>query len=137
MKLRSARIPGFALALLAGTTILATIVPLGAVLLCRSAFASDASGAIQTAQRQFNSGNYTAAIKTLQSVAQVSASAEGQYWLGRNYYELRDYDNAIAAAEKAVELDPKSSLYHEWLGRIYGGDVYKRQGASPFARAAG
>ncbi len=24
-------------------------------------------------------------------------------------------------AEKAVELDPKNSLYHQWLGTIYGG----------------
>jgi tetratricopeptide (TPR) repeat protein len=44
-----------------------------------------------------------------------------QYWIGRSYYELRDYDNAITAAEKSVELDAKNSLYHEWLGRIYGG----------------
>ncbi|HXN99211.1 MAG TPA: tetratricopeptide repeat protein [Candidatus Acidoferrales bacterium] len=121
MKPRFARIPGFALALLAGATILSTIVPVGATLLCPTGFAADASGAIQTAQHQFNSGNYTAAIKTLQTVPQASTNAEAQYWIGRCYYELHDYDNAITAAEKSVELDPKSSLYHEWLGRIYGG----------------
>jgi tetratricopeptide (TPR) repeat protein len=121
MNLRSARISGLALALLAGTALLAAIAPLAAVVESRSAMASDASGAIQTAQRQFNSGNYTAAIKTLQSAPQVSTNAEVQYWIGRSYYELRDYDNAITAAEKSVELDAKNSLYHEWLGRIYGG----------------
>ncbi len=114
-------IPRFSLALFAGTAVLATIVLLGAAVESRSVIASDASGAIQSAQRQFNSGNYTAAIKTLQSVGQVSASAEAQYWIGRCYYELHDYDNAIPAAEKAVELDPKNSVYHQWLGTIYGG----------------
>jgi tetratricopeptide (TPR) repeat protein len=121
MKLRFARNPGLALALLAGTSMLATTAPLGAAVAASSAFASDASGAIQTAQHQFSSGNYAAAIKTLQSVPQALTNAEAQYWIGRCYYELRDYDNAITAAEKSVELDAKNSLYHEWLGRIYGG----------------
>jgi tetratricopeptide (TPR) repeat protein len=85
-------------------------------------FPPDASAAIQTAQHQFNSGNYTAAIKTLQAAAtQNPNNAEVQYWLERCYYELRDYDNAVVAGEKAVELDPKNSLYHQWLGTIYGG----------------
>jgi tetratricopeptide (TPR) repeat protein len=121
MNLLFARILRLSLPLFAGTAMLATIVPLGAAITSPSALGSDASGTIQTAQHQFNSGNYTAAIKTLQSAPQVSTNAEAQYWIGRCYYELRDYDNAITAAEKAVELDPKNSLYHEWLGRIYGG----------------
>jgi len=84
--------------------------------------AVDASAQIQMAQRQFNAGNYSAAISTLQSaVTQNPNSAEAYYWLGRTYYEIRDYDNAIAAAEKSVALDPKNSVYHQWLGRIYGG----------------
>ena len=81
------------------------------------AIAADASAPIQTAQRQFNAGNYSAAITTLQSaVTQNPNSAEAYYWLGR-----RDYDNAIAAAEKSVALDAKNSVYHQWLGTIYGG----------------
>ncbi|HXN26379.1 MAG TPA: tetratricopeptide repeat protein [Candidatus Acidoferrales bacterium] len=87
-----------------------------------SAIAVDASAPIQTAQRQFNAGNYSAAITTLQSaVTQNPNSAEAYYWLGRTYYEIRDYDNAIAAAEKSVALDAKNSVYHQWLGTIYGG----------------
>ena len=56
-----------------------------------------------------------------QSPRKIRNSAEVQYWLGRNYYELRDYDNAIAAAEKSVTLEANNSVYHQWLGRIYGG----------------
>jgi tetratricopeptide (TPR) repeat protein len=104
---------------------------LAAFWLCPSALAparaaaalpDDVSGLLQTAQRQFDAGNYGAAISTLQSaVSQSPSSAQAYYWLGRSYYELRDYDNAIAQAEKAVALDTKNSLYHQWLGRAYGG----------------
>lgn len=83
---------------------------------------ADAAAMLQTAQRQFNSGNYSGAISTLQAaISQNSSNAEAYYWLGRSYYEIRDYDNAVTAGEKSVALDPKNSVYHEWLGRIYGG----------------
>jgi tetratricopeptide (TPR) repeat protein len=87
-----------------------------------AAMPADISALLQTAQRQFNAGNYSAAITTLQSaVVQNPSSGEAYYWLGRTYYEIRDYDNAIAAGEKSIALDPKNSVYHQWLGRIYGG----------------
>jgi len=83
--------------------------------------AGDVSGVVLTAQRQFNQGNYSGAITTLQSaVAQNPSSAEIYFWLGRSYYELHDYDNAIAQAEKSVQYDPKNSEYHHWLGIAYG-----------------
>lgn len=82
----------------------------------------DGGALIQTAQHQFNSGNYTAAIAALQSaISQYSSNAEAYYWLGRCYYEVRDYDNAVTQAEKSVSLDAKNSLYHQWLGQAYGG----------------
>lgn len=90
--------------------------------------AGSASGLIQDAQRQFDSGNYTGAITTLQSAIALSASSTAAYyWLGRSYNELHDYDNAVAQLEKAVSLDPKNSLYHQWLGRAYGGKADKER----------
>jgi tetratricopeptide (TPR) repeat protein len=106
---------------------------LGAASLCPSASAAagDSAGALAAAQRQFNSGNYSSAISTLQSaVMQNPSSAEVHYWLGRNYYELRDYDNAVTQLEKSVELDPKNSLYHDWLGRSYGGKADRERSFS-------
>jgi tetratricopeptide (TPR) repeat protein len=83
---------------------------------------ADASAAIQTAQREMNSGNYTAAISTLQAAIPGNpSSGELFYWLGRAYYEVRDWDSAVAQGEKSVSLDAKNSLYHDWLGREYGG----------------
>lgn len=82
---------------------------------------ADVSGALQTAQRQFNAGNYSAAITTLQSAVQQSpTSAEAFFWLGRSYYELHDYNNAIEQLEKSTQLDAKNSEYHHWLGIAYG-----------------
>ena len=82
----------------------------------------DAAAAIQNATRQFNAGNYSGAIATLQpSVSQNPNNAEIYYWLGRSYYELHDYDNAVTNGEKSIEIDPKNSNYHLWLGRAYGG----------------
>jgi tetratricopeptide (TPR) repeat protein len=83
---------------------------------------ADASVAVQAAKRQLDAGNYTGAISTLQAaMSSNSSNAEIYYWLGRSYYEMRDWDNAVAQAEKSVSLDPKNSLYHQWLGRAYGG----------------
>jgi tetratricopeptide (TPR) repeat protein len=81
-----------------------------------------ADAAVSEAQRQFELGNYSAAISALQIAAtQTPSNSEVYYWLGRSYYELRDYDNAVLNAEKAVGADPKNSLYHQWLGRADGG----------------
>lgn len=92
-------------------------------LLCSpQALRADASAAIQSAQHLINAGNYTGAVSALQAAAPGNpSSAELFYWLGRSYYELRDWDNAVAQGEKSVSLDPKNSLYHQWLGRSYGG----------------
>jgi len=83
---------------------------------------AQASNAIQSAQRDFNAGNYAVAISTLQPlVGQSSSNTEAFFWLGRSYYEISDYDSAIAQLEKAASLDPKNSVYQQWLGRAYGG----------------
>ena len=87
-----------------------------------SGFPPDASASLQNAIRQFNSGNYSGAVSTLQVAAIANPNnAEVVYWLGRSYYELHDYDNAISNLEKAVQIDSKNSDYHLWLGRAYGG----------------
>lgn len=88
---------------------------------CVSPARADGGALIQTAQKQFQQGNYSASIATLRNaVAQDGTSAEAYYWLGRNYYELRDFDNAIAQAERSIQLEPSNSAYHQWLGRSYG-----------------
>ena len=84
--------------------------------------AVDGAALLESAQHQFGIGNYLAAIATLRSViSQNPLSAEAFYWLGRSYYEIQDFDNAILHAEKSVALQPQNSVYQDWLGRAYGG----------------
>ena len=82
----------------------------------------DASVIASEAQHQFEAGNYSGAISTLQPMASAnSPNGDVYFWLGRSYYELRDYDNSIANLEKAVAIDPRNSRYHQWLGEADGG----------------
>jgi tetratricopeptide (TPR) repeat protein len=82
---------------------------------------SDGSALLSAAQHQFGVGNYSSAVQTLRAVvSQNPLSAEAFYWLGRCYFEMRDFDNAITHAEKSVALQPKNSQYQLWLARAYG-----------------
>ncbi len=40
--------------------------------------------------------------------------------LCRAYFMIEEWDRGITACERARNLDPQKSLYHLWLGRIYG-----------------
>jgi tetratricopeptide (TPR) repeat protein len=121
MKMRQARAARF-VAGLAGVGCISVALATMCAAIPTVCAAADASSQIQAAQRQFNAGNYSGAIATLQTaVSQNPNSAEAYYWLGRSYYEIRDYDSAITAAEKSVAIDDKNSVYHQWLGTIYGG----------------
>jgi tetratricopeptide (TPR) repeat protein len=75
----------------------------------------------QAARDAFDASDYVKAARLLQlAVEQHPRDAEIHLLLARTYYESQHYDAAVASAEKAVALDPQSSLYHEWLGKVYG-----------------
>lgn len=66
-------------------------------------------------------GRVDEAITTLQG--QISASpdnGESYNLLCRSHFALADWDRAISACQKAVNLEPSNSRYHLWLGRAYG-----------------
>ncbi len=61
------------------------------------------------------------AIRLLnQQVNSNPKNAEAYSLLCRVYYQLDDWDNAIANGERAVQLNPDVGAYHLWLGRAYG-----------------
>ena len=79
------------------------------------------SPAAAGAEKKFAAGDFNGVIAVLRpAVAQDPSDAAAFYLLGRSYYEIRDYENAATSEEKAVALAPKTSLYHQWLGRTYG-----------------
>jgi tetratricopeptide (TPR) repeat protein len=87
-----------------------------------------AQASVQTAQTQFDAGNYRGAIATLSaSLPQSRDSAQVHYWLGRNYYELHEYDKAASHLEQATKLDPKNAEYFRQLGHVYGALAEERK----------
>jgi tetratricopeptide (TPR) repeat protein len=94
------------------------------VLLSRAASGSGAvkqSDALEAGRRAYESSDYAKAVLELQTAAaKETQNGEIQLLLTKSYLELQERDAAITSAERAVAIDPKSSLYHEWLGRAYG-----------------
>jgi tetratricopeptide (TPR) repeat protein len=79
------------------------------------------AGADETAPSLIANGRVDEAIATLHG--QISSSpndALAHNLLCRAYFSLGQWDNGISECEKAVELAPNNSLFHLWLGRIYG-----------------
>ena len=77
--------------------------------------------AFQAAHEAYEASDYAKAARLLQlAIEQHPRDAEIHLLLAKTYYESQRYDAAVASAEKAVALDPQSSLYHEWLGKVYG-----------------
>jgi len=72
-------------------------------------------------ERLYASGSYSQAADALQSqVERTPKNAFLYYWLGRCYFETRDFGHSIVSWERAVALDSNRSDYHDWLGRAYG-----------------
>jgi cytochrome c-type biogenesis protein CcmH/NrfG len=79
-------------------------------------------------------GRLDEAVTVLQSkIKSAPQDAEAYSKLCRAYFDLSDWDNALPACERAVNLSPESSNYHLWLGRVYG----RKAEAAHFASAYG
>jgi len=89
--------------------------------LAPAARAAQAGAPLETAQQLFRQGQFAQAAELLQAATNSDPQNAALYfWLGRCYFELRNYDQASTYAEKAVKLDGQNSDYHLWLGRISG-----------------
>jgi tetratricopeptide (TPR) repeat protein len=78
---------------------------------------SAAHGA-ETPQSLLAAGRVDQALQILEH--QPASTAETYNLICRAHFEVEAWDAAIPACEKAVSLDPNNSLYHLWLGRVYG-----------------
>jgi tetratricopeptide (TPR) repeat protein len=69
----------------------------------------------------YSPGSYSQVADALQAaIVQHPKDACLYYWVGRSYFEIRDFNRSISSWERAVALDPGRSEYHDWLGRAYG-----------------
>jgi tetratricopeptide (TPR) repeat protein len=86
------------------------------------------------------SGHVDEAISVLQRQTTQSSSvareAEDRNLLCRAYFMIEDWDHGIPECERAVVLAPDNSVYHLWLGRVYG-EKASRSGFFSAARMAG
>jgi tetratricopeptide (TPR) repeat protein len=75
----------------------------------------------EAGKRAYEASEYRNAILALQAAAaKEPQNGDVQLLLAKSYLELGEHDPAITSAERAVAIDPKNSVYHEWLGRAYG-----------------
>jgi tetratricopeptide (TPR) repeat protein len=75
----------------------------------------------ESGRQAYEASDYSKAAQLLQEAASKNPqNAEIHLLLAKTYNEINQHDAAIASAERAVALDPQSSVYHEWLGRAYG-----------------
>ena len=76
------------------------------------------------------SGRADEAIRALNAEIQTNRNDALAYnRLSRVYFQLEQWDTAMHIAEKAVALEPRNSLYHQWLGRAEG---RKAEVSNPF-----
>jgi tetratricopeptide (TPR) repeat protein len=69
----------------------------------------------------YDAGQYRQATDALQAAVERNPTdASLHYWLGRCFFELRDFSRSISSLEHAVSLAPGRSEYHDWLGRACG-----------------
>ena len=68
-------------------------------------------------RKLYDTGHYREAVEALEAaIAGNQQDPRLQYWLGRCFYELRDYGRAVSSFERATALDPNQSEYHDWPG---------------------
>jgi tetratricopeptide (TPR) repeat protein len=80
-----------------------------------------ASDTLQAAEQAYAASEYAKAAQLLFTAAAAEPqNPEIQLLLTKTHLELQQYEAAIKSGERGVELQPKSSVYHEWLGRAYG-----------------
>src|SRR5438046_7544193 len=91
------------------------------LMLLKSLSGLAATGAADTARAEFETGNYSAAVKAATAaLSQTPEDASLHFWALRSYYELQDYGSAVTHGERAVKLEPHNAEYNRWLGRAYG-----------------
>jgi tetratricopeptide (TPR) repeat protein len=79
------------------------------------------SDTVEAGRRAYEVSDYAKAVLELQAAAaKEPQNGEIQLLLTKSYLEMQERDAAVNSAERAVAIDPKSSVYHEWLGRAYG-----------------
>ena len=74
---------------------------------------------LETAMDLYRKGNYTSALTLYLDLAKMSYSYKLYYEIGRCYYKLNDFDNALLNFTRSVELEFFKNPSYVFLGNIY------------------
>src|SRR5260370_37823017 len=89
---------------------------------------------LEAGRREYEASDYAKAILALQAAAaKEPQNGDVQLLLANSYLELQERDPALKRAETALALEPKDSIYHEWLGRAYGEKADHATWFSPYS----
>jgi tetratricopeptide (TPR) repeat protein len=80
------------------------------------------SAALERARKLYRHTDYEAAIRVLLvgNSGEIDKSPDVKELVGQCYFMTGDYKKATDYLEQAVAAEPANSLYHTWLGRVYG-----------------
>ncbi|MDC7227199.1 MAG: tetratricopeptide repeat protein [Spirochaetales bacterium] len=97
---------------------------------------NDASGLLKRAVEDGRKRNYTAAVKKLKKVLEISDEyTEALLYLGRAYHELKLFQDAVIAFRFFISREPKASAGYFYLGRTYIASGRFNRAASCFAES--
>lgn len=91
--------------------------------LVSTSYLSAQSSQVGEADKLFNAQRYSEARQLLTPIGKKDASAA--FLLGKIAMAENQAPRAVDWLEKAVELNPRSSEYYDWLGKAYGTQAQK------------
>ena len=96
------------------------IIKIFVVLIFSMNVSAASSNALKKATGLFNEKKNDEAKKIFTNIVdEDSRNSDACFYLGRIYLTNGDYDESIEWLNKAVNLNPGASAYHQWLGNAY------------------
>ncbi len=75
---------------------------------------------LDVAEKAVKAGNYTRALVLLKKViADEPKNADAWNWIGFSHRNLKQFDEALSAYQKALATDPEHRGANEYLGELY------------------
>jgi tetratricopeptide (TPR) repeat protein len=95
---------------------------------------SHAQTPLAEGKKDYNAGHYNRVVDAMTAASTKDPNDASLYFLlGQSLYQLGEFPRAITSLERAVQLAPKESEIHDWLGKSYG----RKAEASIFLSAMG
>ena len=85
----------------------------------KTAHANSIWGTIKDIGKIYKDGQKAEKEKKAKKQAKINLESLKYVEKGHEYFEAKDYNNAVAEYTKAIEIRPKDSLYYDYRGNAY------------------